>query len=128
MFPCPVHNELDSESRANVIRRSKLARDQGVEVKWMDHEILESMIIINPPTKNNPNPDDGIALIDLSLPHLDTPAGRSLKLPKNIKARYFPTWSNRSASLGKAIRSRLREKKEQDGRTKLVLKGTFVGL
>ena len=31
------------------------------------------MIIINPPTKNNPDPEDGMALIDLSLPHLDTP-------------------------------------------------------
>ena len=57
MFPCPLHNKLDSEAQANVIRRSKLAQDQGVEVKWVDHEIHESMIIINPPTEDNPNPD-----------------------------------------------------------------------
>ena len=36
MFPCPLHNELESDAQANVIRRSKLAQDQGVEVNgWI---------------------------------------------------------------------------------------------
>ncbi len=37
MFPCPVHNSLDSEPQAEVIRRSKLAQSWGLEVKWVDH-------------------------------------------------------------------------------------------
>lgn len=100
VFPCPMHNKLDNETQADVIRRSKLAQGQGIEVKWVDHEIHESMIIINPPTEDNPNPGNGIALIDLSLSHLDTTARASLKLPKSTKARYFPTWSNPSALHG----------------------------
>ena len=51
IFPCPVHSRLDSESQAEVIRRSKLAQSWGLEVKWVDHQVLESMIIINPPTQ-----------------------------------------------------------------------------
>jgi hypothetical protein len=57
-----------------VIRRSKLAQSWGLDVKWVDHQVLESMIIINPPTRDNGNFDDGVAFIDLSLPHLDTVA------------------------------------------------------
>ena len=32
MFPCPLHSSLDSESQAEVIRRSKLAQSWGLEV------------------------------------------------------------------------------------------------
>ena len=77
MFPCPLHSSLDSESQAEVIRRSKLAQSWGLEVKWVDHEVLESMIIINPPTRDNGDLDDGIAFIDLSLPHLDLRKNRA---------------------------------------------------
>ena len=89
MFPCPLHNKLESEPQANVIRHSKLAQDQGVEVKWVDHEIHESMIIINPPTKNNPNLEDGIALIDLALPHLDTPARAKFEITQKHQSKIF---------------------------------------
>lgn len=89
MFPCPLHNKLESEAQANVIRRSKLAQDQGVEVKWVDHEIHESMIIINPPTEDNANPGDGIALIDLSLPHLDTPARAKFEITQKHQSKIF---------------------------------------
>lgn len=89
MFPCPMHNKLDNETQADVIRRSKLAQDQGIEVKWVDHEIHESMIIINPPTEDNPNPGNGIALIDLSLPHLDTTARAKFEITQNHQAKIF---------------------------------------
>jgi hypothetical protein len=89
MFPCPVHNELDSEAQADVIRRSKLAQNWGVEVKWVDHEILESMIIINPPTESNPESEDGIALIDLSLPHLDTTGRAKFEITQKHQGKLF---------------------------------------
>ena len=129
MFPCPLHNKLDSEAQANVIRRSKLAQDQGVEVKWVDHEIHESMIIINPPTANNPNPEDGIALIDLSLPHLDTPARAKFEITQKHQSKIFSDLvKSFSLTWGKAHEPRYDRKEQQDGITKLVLKGTFVGL
>lgn len=89
MFPCPVHNELDSEAQADVIRRSKLAQNWGVEVKWIDHEILESMIIINPPTEINPDSEDGIALIDLSLPHVDTTGRAKFEITQKHQGKVF---------------------------------------
>lgn len=89
MFPCPVHNELDSEAQADIIRRSKLAQKWGVEVKWIDHEILESMIIINPPTENNPDSDDGIALIDLALPHVDTTGRAKFEITQKHQGKVF---------------------------------------
>jgi hypothetical protein len=89
MFPCPMHNKLDNETQADVIRRSKLAQDQGIEVKWVDHEIHESMIIINPPTEDNPNPGNGIALIDLSLPHLDTTALAKFEITQKHQGKIF---------------------------------------
>jgi hypothetical protein len=127
MFPCPLHNKLDSEAQANVIRRSKLAQDQGVKVKWADHEIHESMIIINPPTANNPNPEDGIALIDLSLPHLDTPARAKFEITQKHQGKIFSDLvKSFSLTWGQAHEPRYEKKEQQDGRTKLVLKGTFV--
>jgi hypothetical protein len=118
---------LESEAQANVIRHSKLAQDKGVEVKWVDHEIHESMIIINPPTENNPNPDDGIALIDLSLPHLDTPARAKFEITQKHQGKIFSDLvKSFSLTWGKAHEPRYEKKKQQDGRTKLVLKGTFV--
>ena len=127
MFPCPLHNKLESEAQADVVRRSKLAQDQGVEVKWADHEIHESMIIINPPTANNPDPEDGIALIDLSLPHLDTPARAKFEITQKHQSKIFSDLvKSFSLTWGKAHDPSYEKKKEQDGRTKLVLKATFV--
>jgi len=70
LFPCPMHNNFASEAQAEVIRRSKLAQNWGLDVKWVDHENLQSMIIINPPVEHDANVGDGMALVDLSLPHL----------------------------------------------------------
>jgi hypothetical protein len=89
MFPCPVHAGLDREAQADVIRRSKLAQNWGVEVKWVDHENLESMVIINPPTQNNPESEDGIALIALSLPHLDTAPRARFEITQKDQVKVF---------------------------------------
>ena len=40
MFPCPVHNELDREAQADVIRRTKLGQNWDLKVKWVDHSIF----------------------------------------------------------------------------------------
>ena len=120
MFPCPLHNKLDSESQANVIRRSKLAQDQGVEVKWVDHEIHESMIIINPPTANNPDPDDGIALIDLSLPHLDTPARAKFEITQKHQGKIFSDSGQIiQPYLGEGTRSQFRKRETRANENRL---------
>ena len=100
MFPCPVHSSLDSEAQADVIRRSKLAQSWGLEVKWVDHEVLESMIIINPPTQTT-------AISTTALPSSICRCrtwiprrARSLKSPKRIKRKYFLISSNHSAKPG----------------------------
>ena len=129
MFPCPVHNELDSEAQADLIRRSKLAQNWGVEVKWVDHEILESMIIINPPTESNPDSDDGIALIDLSLPHLDTTGRAKFEITQKHQGKVFSdlvksfslTWTH-----GHEPHYEETKALDQDIKTKRVLKGIFV--
>ena len=125
MFPCPLHNSLDSESQADVIRRSKLAQSWGLEVKWVDHDVLESMIIINPPTQDNGDFDDGIAFIDLSLPHLDTAARAKFEITQKDQAKIFADLvKSFSQTWGKAHEPRF--EKEQRERTKMVLKGVFV--
>ena len=129
MFPCPVHNELDSESQADVIRRSKLAQNWGIEVKWIDHEVLESMIIINPPTENDPDSDDGIALIDLALPHLDATDRAKFEITQKHQGKVFSdlvksfslTWTH-----GHDPHYEETKTLDQDIRTKRVLKGIFV--
>jgi hypothetical protein len=129
MFPCPVHNELDSEAQADVIRRSKLAQNWGVEVKWVDHEILESMIIINPPTESNPDSDDGIALIDLSLPHLDTTGRAKFEITQRDQNKIFSDLvKSFSLTWKKAHEPRYEEAKilGYEIQTKRVLKGIFV--
>ena len=125
MFPCPVHNSLDSEAQAEVIRRSKLAQSWGLEVKWVDHDVLESMIIINPPTQDNGDFDDGIAFIDLSLPHLETAARAKFEITQKDQAKIFADLvKSFSQTWGKAHEPRF--EKEQRERTKMVLKGVFV--
>jgi hypothetical protein len=125
MFPCPVHNSLDSESQAEVIRRSKLAQSWGVEVKWVDHEIHESMIIINPPTKDDGNSNDGIAFIDLSLPHLDTAARTKFEITQKDQAKIFSDLvKSFSQTWGKA-HDPIFEKEKRE-RTRIVSKGVFV--
>jgi hypothetical protein len=69
MFPCPVHSGLGSEPRGDVIRRTKLAQNWGFDVKWVDHEILQSMVIVNPPTEHDPDLGDGLVLLDVLLPN-----------------------------------------------------------
>ncbi len=131
MFPCPMHNHLENEAQANVIRHSKLAQDQGAEVKWVDHEIHESMIIINPPTENNPNPDNGIALIDLSLPHLDTTARAKFEITQKHQSKIFSDLvKSFSLTWGHAHGPHYDEAKAPgpDIRTKRVLKEKFVGV
>jgi hypothetical protein len=125
MFPCPVHNELDSEAQAEVIRRSKLAQSWGLEVKWVDHEVLESMIIINPPNKDNGNFDDGIAFIDLSLPHLDTAASAKFEITQKDQAKIFSDLvKSFSQTWGKAHDPSFEKEKRE--RTRIALKGVFV--
>jgi hypothetical protein len=125
MFPCPVHNSLDGESQADVIRRSKLARNWGLDVKWVDHEVLGSMIIINPPTQYNDNFDDGIAFIDLSLPHLDTAARAKFEITQKDQEKIFADLvKSFSRTWGKAHEPSF--EKEKRRRTKIVLKGVFV--
>jgi hypothetical protein len=84
-----LHNGLDPESQAEIIRRSKLAQNWGLEVKWVDHQVLESMIIINPPTRDNGNFDDGVAFVDLSLPHLDTAARAKFEITQKDQGKIF---------------------------------------
>jgi hypothetical protein len=125
MFPCPVHNSLDSESRADVIRRSKLAQSWGLEVKWADHEVLESTIIINPPTQDNGNFDDGIAFIELSLPHLDTAARAKFEITQKDQAEIFSNLvKSFSQTWGKAHEPSFEKEKRE--RTRIVLKGVLV--
>ena len=125
MFPCPVHSSLDSEAQADVIRRSKLAQSWGLEVKWVDHEVLESMIIINPPTHDNGDFDDGIAFIDLSLPHLDTAARAKFEITQKDQAKIFSDLvKSFSRTWTKAHEPSFEKEKRE--RTKIVLKGVFV--
>jgi hypothetical protein len=124
IFPCPLHKELDSEAQADVIRRSKLAQNWGVEVKWVDHEILESMIIINPPTEPNPDSHDGIALIDLSLPHLNSNGRAKLEITQKAQGKVFSdVVKSFSLTWKKAHDARLVDCHVE---TKRVLKGMFV--
>ena len=125
MFPCPVHSSLDSESQADVIRRSKLAQSWGLEVKWVDHEVLESMIIINPPTRDNGDFDDGIAFIDLSLPHLDTVARAKFEITQKDQAKIFSDLVKSFSQTWVAAHEPSFEKEKRE-RTKMVLKGVFV--
>jgi hypothetical protein len=129
MFPCPTHNELDAEAQADVIRRSKLAQNWGVEVKWVDHTILESMVIINPPTESHPDSDDGIALIDLALPHLDTTGRAKFEITQRDQNKIFSDLvKSFSLTWKKAHEPHYEETKtlDHDIKTKRVLKGIFV--
>ncbi len=125
MFPCPLHSSLDSESQAEVIRRSKLAQSWGLEVKWVDHQVLESMIIINPPTRDNGNFDDGVAFIDLSLPHLDTVARAKFEITQKDQAKIFSDLVKSFSQTWVAAHEPSFEKENRE-RTKMVLKGVFV--
>jgi len=125
MFPCPVHSNLDSEAQADIIRRTKLAQSWGLEVKWVDHEVLESMIIINPPTHDIGDFEDGIAFIDLSLPHLDTAARAKFEITQKDQAKIFSDLV-KSFSLTWTKAHEPSFEKEKRERTKIVLKGVFV--
>jgi hypothetical protein len=125
MFPCPIHSSLDSEAQVDVIRRSKLAQSWGLEVKWVDHEVLESMIIINPPTRDIGDFDDGVAFIDLSLPHLDTAARAKFEITQRDQAKIFSDLV-KSFSLTWTKAHEPSFEKEKRERTKMVLKGVFV--
>ncbi len=127
MFPCPMHNSLDSESQAEIIRRSKLAQSWGVEVKWADHETLESMIIINPPTRNDDNSNDGIAFIDLSLPHLDTAARTKFEITQKDQAKIFSDLvKSFSQTWGKAHDPAYEKREEKMTKMRPALKGIYV--
>jgi len=125
MFPCPVHNELDREAQADVIRRTKLAQNWGLEVKWVDHEILEPMIIINPPTASHPDSDDGIALVDLSVPHLDTVGRARFEITQKDQGKLFSDLV-KSFSLTWTEAHEPRFEKAKPEQTRTVLKGAFV--
>ena len=85
------------------------------------------MIIINPPTENNPNPEDGIALIDLSLPHLDTPARAKFEITQKHQSKIFSDLvKSFSLTWGKRTEPLYEKREHQDGENELVLKGTFV--
>jgi hypothetical protein len=125
MFPCPVHGSLDHESQTEVIRRSKLAQSWGLEVKWVDHEVLESMIIINPPTRDNGDFDDGVAFVDLSLPHLDTAARAKYEITQKDQGKIFSDLVKSFSQTWVAAHEPSFEKEKRE-RTKMVLKGVFV--
>lgn len=125
MFPCPVHSSLDSESQADVIRRSKLAQSWGMEVKWVDHEDLESLIIINPPTRDIGDFDDGIAFVDLSLPHLDTAARAKFEITQKDQSKIFSDLVKSFSLTWTKVHEPIFEKEKRE-RTKIVLKGVFV--
>jgi hypothetical protein len=96
-----------------------------MEVKWVDHKALESMIIINPPTRDIGNFDDGIAFIDLSLPHLDTAARAKFEITQKDQAKLFSDLvKSFSQTWGKAHEPSFEIEKHE--RTKIVLKGVFV--
>jgi hypothetical protein len=127
MFPCPVHANLDREAQADVIRRSKLAQRRDVGVKWVDHEIPESMIIINPPTGDNPNLDNGMAVVDLSLPHLDTAARAKFEITQKHQSAIFSDLvKSFSITWGKAHDPSYENKKDPDVKPMPVLKRKFV--
>src|SRR5215510_5515938 len=80
------------------------------------HEIPESMIIINPPTEGNSNPDDGIALIDLSLPHLDTAARVKFESTQKHQGKIFSDLvKSFSLTWGQAHESLYEKNQKQDG-------------
>jgi hypothetical protein len=125
MFPCPAHNELDREAQADVIRRTKLGQNWDLKVKWVDHEILEPMIIINPPTASHPDSDDGIALIDLSVPRLDTVGRARFEITQKDQGKLFSDLvKSFSLTWTKAHEPRFEKAKPEQTRT--VLKGAFV--
>jgi hypothetical protein len=127
MFPCPLHSGLDSESQARVIQHSKLAQSWGLEVKWIDHEVLESMIIINPPTRDNGDLEDGVAFIDLSLPHLDTAARAKFEITQADQAKIFSDLvKSFSLTWGKAHEPAYERKRLQALNPKPIFKGLFV--
>jgi hypothetical protein len=128
MFPCPVHNELASDAQADVIRRSKLAQNWGLDVKWVDHENLQSMIIINPPTEHDPSFGDGVALIDLSLPHLGVSRAKfeitqedQEKIFSDLVRSFSHTWGTAHDPCYEETKTLHHEIK-----TKRLLKGIFV--
>jgi hypothetical protein len=83
------------------------------------------MIIINPPTQDNGDLDDGIAFIDLSLPHLDTAARAKFEITQKDQANIFADLvKSFSQTWGKAHEPRFENKQRE--RTRIVLKGVFV--
>src|SRR5262245_45639289 len=91
------------------------------------HEIPESMIIINPPTEGNSNPDDGIALIDLSLPHLDTAARVKFESTQKHQGKIFSDLvKSFSLTWGRRTNLVTRKTKNKTGMTKLAIKERCV--
>ena len=86
---------------------------------------LESMIIINPPTRDNGNVDDGVAFIDLSLPHLDTVAREKFEITQKDQAKIFSDLVKSFSQTWVAAHEPSFEKEKRE-RTKMVLKGVFV--
>jgi hypothetical protein len=87
MFPCPVHNGLDNELQGDVIRRTKLAQNWGFDVKWVDHENLQSLIILNPPTEHDHDLGDGLVLLDVLLPN--TTARAKFEITQKDQSKIF---------------------------------------
>jgi len=126
MFPCPMHNNLDPEAQADVIRRSKLARKWGLEVRWVDHEILQSMFIINPPIQNDPNFGDGLALIELSLPHLDSTVPAKFEITQTDQDKMFSDLVKSFSQTWGTAHEPSYEKTQQAVKPARLLKGLFV--
>jgi hypothetical protein len=124
MFLCPVHTSLDSELRADVVRRTKLAQNWGLEVRWVDHENLQSMIIVNPPIEHGADLGDGLAFIDLSLPNTKSRAKFEItqkdqdKIFADLVKSFSVTWG--------AAHEPYYENNRRPGKGARLLKGIFV--
>ncbi len=127
LLPCPLHAKMDKQAQADVMRRGKLAQCRDVEVKWVDGDISGSMIIVNPPTINDADLDDGLALIDLCLPQLDTSTRAKFEITQKQQVGIFSDLvKSFSLTWGKAHHPSYESQKEPDVRPVPVLQGLFV--
>jgi hypothetical protein len=124
MFPCPVHNSLDSELQADVVRRTKLAQNWGLDVRWVDHENLQSMVIVNPPVEHGPDLGDGLALIELSLPN--TTARAKFEITQRDQDRIFSDLVKSFSQTWGTAHEPYYENNRRPERRGRLLKGLFV--
>lgn len=98
IFPCTKHNPAigmyavvanEDEKKLKTIIEDLSRKAHGdIKIIWTDSAICESMIICNPPTKENID-RLGTALVDVYLPHLGTENRFKIKITRRNHARAF---------------------------------------